>query len=32
MLELYCVGIFILLSAVTVWLIEALDSLQGGES
>ena len=32
MLELYCVGIFILLSASTVWLVGALDRLMGSES
>jgi len=32
MLELYCVGIFLALSASSVWLIYALDKMMGGES
>lgn len=32
MLELYCVGIFLALSASTIWLISALDKMMGEES
>ena len=32
MLELYCVGIFLVLSISTIWLISALDKMMEGES
>jgi hypothetical protein len=32
MLEFYCIGIFLALSASTIWLIGALDKMMGGES
>ena len=31
MLEFYCVGIFLVLSASTIWLIGALDKMMEGE-
>jgi hypothetical protein len=32
MLEFYCIGLFLGLSFLTVWLIDALDKLRGGEA
>jgi hypothetical protein len=32
MLEVYCVGLFLILSIGSVWLIDALDKMMGSDS